>query len=94
MALDELPLDGSGTDALDGWSFLHAAAGFAMAAFGFGRVTAYVLIVIVEIVELIFSRAGSDFFIESRKNIAADIAIGVGFYEAGRIAFKRKKRRP
>ncbi len=75
----------AGDAPLDGWTFLHLASGVALARIGINREVAYGLIAGVEIAELVLRRR-LPFFRESFANIAADIAAGVGAYEAVRAA--------
>ena len=82
--LSEFPTQGS-VDALDAFSLVHGAGGFAMGALGFSRTSAYTIILLVEVVEFLIARSGSKFFQESNANIAADIGIGVASYELGRL---------
>lgn len=83
--LTTFPMEGEGTAALDGFSLLHAAGGFAMGQLGFRRSSAYTIILLIEVVELLLSNSGSQFFKESRVNALADVAIGVASYELGRL---------
>ena len=58
MSDDELfPVDGSGINALDGFSAFHLAGGAAMGALGFSRGAAYSIIFAVELGELILRGA-------------------------------------
>lgn len=70
-------------DAFDIWTPVHVLLAGAMGVLQFPRPIAYVLIFGVEIGELFLSRF-VNFFQESRRNIAADLAVGIVAYELGR----------
>lgn len=70
-------------DAFDVWTIVHIVSGFLLAFFKVGRPIAYSLIIAVEIAEFLL-RGRSGFFRESRLNIAADLAVGIGAYELKR----------
>ena len=69
--------------AFDLWTIVHLGAGLLLAFLRVPRPIAYGLIILVELVEFML-RGMSNFFRESRANILADLAIGIGAYEIGR----------
>lgn len=71
--------------AIDAWTPVHVASGFALGRVGFSRPAAYGLIAGVEAIELLLAPS-TGFFQESRRNIIADLLIGAGAYELGRTA--------
>ncbi len=73
-------------NAFDIWTPVHVLLAGAMGVLRFPRPIAYVLIFGVEIGEVVLSRF-VNFFQESRRNIAADLVVGIVAYEIGRAAF-------
>jgi len=76
------------TSFLDGWSLIHALAGYTMGILELKRSAAYSLIVGAEIVENLILRGNFEgFFEEGGINIASDLIIGSAFYELAKKYF-------
>ncbi len=71
-------------NAVDIWTPVHVVLAGAMGVLRFPRPVAYVLIFGVEIFEFVAS-SFVDMFRESRRNIAADLIVGIAAYELGRM---------